>query len=170
MLPAGGELTVDAGLGRFEDRTFGSVAGDARWALRDLERRWLAEISVGAGALTREAPVQSLYLLGGRWTLPGQDYRAFVGDRYWLVRGEVTIPVVPPWLGLRLIGGVGATYLDDRGLPADWIRQDSSGLRGSLGAGLSIGWDSVRLDLAHGVRGGGWEAVFSVAEQFRDWL
>jgi hypothetical protein len=73
-------------------------------------------------------------------------------------------------VGIRLIGAVGATYLDDRPLPADWIRQDSDGLRGSLGAGLSIAWDAARIDLAHGVRGGGWEALFSVSEQFRGWM
>jgi hypothetical protein len=65
---------------------------------------------------------------------------------------------------------VGATYLDDRALPTDWIGQDSDGLRGFLGAGLSVGWDSARIDLGHGVRGGGWEALFSVAEEFSGWM
>lgn len=169
-LPAGGELNLTGELGRLESRTFGSVDGEARWMARDLERRWSAEISLGGGAVTDEAPAQSLYLLGGRWTLLGQDYRSFVGDRYWLLRSEVTIPIVAPYVGVRLLGGVGATYLGDRALPIDWVGLDSDGLRGSLGAGLSIGWDAAHIDLGHGVRGGGWEALFSVAEQFRGWL
>jgi len=82
----------------------------------------------------------------------------------------VTIPIVAPYVGVRLLGGVGATYLGDRALPIDWVGLDSDGLRGSLGAGLSIGWDAAHIDLGHGVRGGGWEALFSVAEQFRGWL
>jgi hypothetical protein len=50
------------------------------------------------------------------------------------------------------------------------VARDSNGPRASVGAGLSFGWDAARIDLAHGVRGGGWEALFSVARQFRDWL
>jgi hypothetical protein len=169
-LPAGGDLNLTGELGRLAKRTFGSVAAEARWMVRDFDRGWKAELSLGAGAVTAEAPSQALYLLGGRWTLPGHDYRSFVGDRFWLMRGEVTIPLMAPYVGLRLLGGVGATYLDGRALPLDWPGLDSDGLRGSLGAGLALGWDSVRIDFAHGVRGGGWETLFSVAEQFRGWL
>jgi hypothetical protein len=28
----------------------------------------------------------------------------------------------------------------------------------------------MRVDVAHGLRGGGWEAFFSVAREFRSWL
>jgi hypothetical protein len=157
-------------LARFDESVFGSGGAEAKWVLRDLEGAWDAEVSLAGGALTDRAPVQALYLLGGRWTLLGQDYRACVGDRYALLRGEVTIPVWAPYVGLRLLGGVGATALDDRPLPADWIRQDSDGLRGSLGAGVAVGWNAVRIDVGHGVRGGGWEALLSVAEQFRGWM
>ena len=80
------------------------------------------------------------------------------------------MPVWPPYVGVRLIGAAGSTYLGSRQLPADWIVQDSGGLRASVGAGLSFGWDTFRLDLARGVPGGGWEAFFSVAQQFRAWL
>ncbi|MDH3205915.1 MAG: hypothetical protein OEO79_04845 [Gemmatimonadota bacterium] len=169
-LPADGDLELSSELGHFEGRTFGSLAAQARWVLDDLDRPWQAEISLGGGGVTDQAPAQALYLLGGRWTLPGHDYRSFVGDRLWLLRTEVTVPIVAPYVGLRLLGGVGATYLDDRILPGDWPGLDSDGPRGSVGAGLALGWNSVRIDLAHGVRGGGWEALFSVSEQFRGWM
>jgi hypothetical protein len=169
-LPGDGTLRTTGEVGALNEDVYGSVRSEARWRFDDLQNRWHADLSLGGGALTKDAPVQSLYLLGGRWTLPGHDYRSFVGDRYWLLRSSVTIPVVPPYVGIRLLGSVGSTYLDDRTLPADWIRQDSDGLRGSVGAGLSIGWDSARVDLTHGVRGGGWEALFSIAEEFRGWL
>lgn len=169
-LPAGGALRLTGEAGRFEDRNYGTLAAETRWTLREIDRSWHADLSLAGGAVSKDAPVQMLHLLGGRWSLLGQDYRAFVGDRYWLAKGELTIPVVTPYVGIRLLGGVGATYLDDRALPTDWIGQDSDGLRGFLGAGLSVGWDSARIDLGHGVRGGGWEALFSVAEEFSGWM
>ncbi|MCZ6783836.1 MAG: hypothetical protein O7G30_11075, partial [Proteobacteria bacterium] len=67
-------------------------------------------------------------------------------------------------VGIRAFGVVGATYLGRVDLPADWALVDSDGLRGSVGLGLSLAWNTVYLDLAHGVRGGGWEAFFSISE------
>jgi len=169
-LPGGGRADLVGEVGRLESRTFGNVSGEAFWEMGNPARRWRGEVSLAGGAVTPEAPAQTLAMLGGRWTLPGHDYRAFAGDRHWLVRAESTWPIYRPYVGFRLIGAVGATYLASRSLPADWVVRDSNGLRGSVGAGLSFGWDAARVDLAHGVRGGGWEALFSVARQFRDWL
>jgi hypothetical protein len=169
-LPGGGAASLVGDVGRLESRMFGALDAEALWEIPPLNRPWHAEVSLGGGAVTDDAPAQNLYLLGGRWTLPGHDYRSFTGDRYWLFKGEATFPVYAPYVGVRAIGAVGATYLGSRNLPADWIVQDSDGLRGSVGAGLSLGWDAMRIDIAHGVRGGGWEALFSVARQFRDWL
>ena len=73
-------------------------------------------------------------------------------------------------MGIRFIGALGSTFLSNRQFPADWIVQDSRGVRASVGLGLALGWDTLRLDVAHGISGGGWEAVISVDEQFRDWL
>jgi hypothetical protein len=164
------DASIDGQVGRFEERTFGSATAEALWLSHRPGQPWQAEISLAGGAVTDRAPPQALHLLGGRWTLPGHDYRAYVGNRYWLVRGELTVPVVPPYVGVRALGGVGATYLDDRVLPADWIGSDSNGARASVGAGLSFGFDTFRVDVARGLRGGGWEALFSVAREFRSWL
>ena len=73
-------------------------------------------------------------------------------------------------MGIRFIGAVGSTYLGDRALPSRWVPQDSDGVRISLGAGLSMAWDIMRVDLARGVDGGGWEAVFSVSPGLTPWL
>jgi hypothetical protein len=153
---AGVRTTLDGKVGRLEDRTFGALALEAFWEERRPDRGWKGEATLSGGVLTDRAPAQELYLLGGRWTLPGYDYRSFVGDRYWLLNGEVTVPVVAPYVGVRAIGAVGATYLGSRQLPADWVAVDSEGVRASVGAGLSFGWDTFRVDLARGVRGGGW--------------
>jgi hypothetical protein len=170
-VPGGGTATVTGELGRLVGRTFGTLASEILWEIRSADLPWHGEVSVGAGAVTSRAPVQSLYFLGGRWTLPGHDYRAFAGERHGLLRAEATYPVVWPYVGVRAIGSVGATHLGARSLPADWVVGDSNGVRGSVGAGLSIGWDAMRVDVARGLgRGGGWEALFSVARQFRAWL
>jgi hypothetical protein len=169
-LPRDGEARLTGTVGRLGERSFGTVRAEVGWDLRAPEQPWSAAVSAEGGMTSARAPAQMLYLMGGRWTLPGHDYRSFVGDRYWLARGEVTLPVRPPWVGVRLIGAVGSTYLGSRALPPDWDDGDSGGVRASIGAGLSIGWDAFRVDLARGLRGGGWEALFSVAPQFRAWL
>jgi len=164
------DVTLDGQVGRLDSSAFGALAGEALWQPRAPGEWWKGEVSLAGGAVTPDAPPQSLYLLGGRATLPGHDYRSFVGDRYWLLRGEITLPVYPPYLGVRALAAAGATYLGDRTLPADWPTLDSDGVRGSVGAGVSFGFDMFRVDVAHGLRGGGWEAFFSVAREFRSWL
>jgi len=80
------------------------------------------------------------------------------------------VPVLAPYLGIRVFVRTGATYLGAADLPADWSARDSNGVRGSAGLGLSIGWDSLRFDVGRALWGTGWEAVFSVAPQFRSWM
>ena len=170
-VPGGGTATLTGELGRLGGNTFGTASGEILWEVRSAEERWHGELSLGGGAVTSRAPAQSLTFLGGRWTLPGHDYRSFAGERHGLLRAEATYPIVWPYVGVRAIGAVGATHLGARNLPADWIVQDSNGLRGSIGGGLSFGFDAMRVDVARGLgRGGGWEALFSVARQFRSWL
>src|SRR5690606_2301399 len=172
-LPAPGAGEVSLEVGRHDGRTFSGVDGSASWPF-DLPTPLggAGRVAASAGWVSGDAPAQRLHLLGGRMTLPGHDYRAFEGEAYWLLQVETTLPVYAPWVGIRLIGAVGATYLDDEigALPAHWTATDSNGVRGSVGAGLSLAWDVMRIDLAHGVRGGGWEAVFSVSPNFRAWL
>ena len=170
-LPGEGEGEFTLTGGRLGERNFASAVGDARWTLADGAERWSAELSASGGFTNPGAPAQTTFLLGGRHTLPGHAYRLFAGNAYWLVRTEGTVPIRPPWLGVRAFATVGSTYLaEDASLPADWLARDSRGLRGSVGLGLSIGWDSMRIDVGRAVWGSGWEAVFSVAPQFRSWL
>lgn len=170
LIPWGGRAQFLGELGRLENRTYTSIAGEARWEIGGLNRPWHARADLAGGFITHQAPVQSLYLLGGRNTLPGHGYRAFAGHRYWMLRIEGTQAILSPHLGVRFIGALGSTFLNSRQLPSDWIVRDSRGVRASVGLGLSLGWDALRLDVAHGIRGGGWEAVISVDEQFREWL
>ena len=169
-LPAEISTRVMLEAGRLGTRTFGTAEVEVTRPFTLPNELGQGEVSGAAGWATEEAPAQSLYLIGGRHTLPGYGYRDFAGDRYWLVRGEATLPVHRPWVGIRLIGAVGATYLGARTLPERWTPEDSGGVRASLGAGLSIAWDMMRIDLARGLDGGEWEAVFSVAPGLRPWI
>ena len=170
-LPASGTAVVTTTAGRLEEQTFASLDGTMTWAVADLDRRWSARASLAGGVTNATAPAQTFFLLGGRQTLLGHHYRAFAGNAYWLGRLEGTVPVRPPFMGLRAFMAVGSTRLSDpSALPGDWAARDSEGLRGTAGLGLSIGWDSMYLDVGRALWGTGWEMMLSVAPHFRSWL
>ena len=169
-LPGGGRARVTGTVGRLGDRTFGASRADLEWKLERPDRAWRFQAQLGAGAATQRTPVQELYLLGGRGTLPGYDYRSFVGRRFWLARVEASHPLLPPWVGFRTFAALGSSHLADATLPEGWDARDSGGLRASVGAGLSFGWDVLRLDLARGLRDGRWEIIFAVDSRFYSWL
>jgi hypothetical protein len=169
-LPGSGSMDLRAEAGRLAGHDYASLDGSTRWAFSSVPERWSGEISLAGGVVSNGAPPQKAWLLGGRYTLLGHEYRLFAGRAYWLAKGEVTVPVRPPWLGIRAIAAVGSTHLGTWQLPADWNARDSRGLRGTVGLGLSIGYDAFRFDVGRAVWGTGWEALVSLAPQFRSWL
>ena len=169
-LPGDGQANLVLTGGWMNDRAFGSAGLDASWEMGEPGRSVSGLVGVSGAVTDTGAPPQTLHLIGGRHTLPGHDYRAFVGNAYWLARVETTVPVWPPYLGVRAFTALGATYLDGVDLPPDWGAPGSSGLRGSAGLGLSFGWDAMRVDVGRALWGTGWEAVFSVAPRFRSRL
>lgn len=122
----------------------GSVHAEAEW-----------------GASLGDPPPQRLFLLGGSGTLPGYDFRSFVGDRYARGSIELTRELVGPWIAGRLIGGAGWTTLRSASAPAGWDVSSTDGVRSYAGAGLSVLSDAVRLDLARGLDHGSWQLVLS---------
>jgi hypothetical protein len=166
-LRGGRSLSTTAEVGRFEARTVLSATAEANVPVTG--DGWSGHLMLAAGATSSNAPPQQLALLGGRHTLPGHEYRLFVGNLYWLGRAEATVPVYAPWLGIRAFVAAGTTHLTGTP-PADWLARDSQGLRGTAGLGLSIGWDMMRVDVGRAVWGTGWEAVASFAPAFRHWL
>jgi hypothetical protein len=170
-IPGSGSGDVTASLGRLENRTFGTGLATARWVLRGTNHSWALDLDASAGAVGHEAPAQDLFLLGGLGTLPGYPFRSFVGDAFGLARAEATLPLLPPWVGIRGIASLGCTHFTrSRTLPPGWDTHDSGGLRPSAGVGLSLAWDVLRLDLARGLRGGHWQLIFSVDPRFGPWL
>ena len=169
-LPAQVSSTLNAAVGRLGERNFVSATLNSEWGFTHPDGVWSSRVTAAAGFTNAGAPAQNFFLLGGRYTLLGHDYRSFVGNAYWLVGAEATVPVLPPYLGLRAFAAGGASYLGDATLPADWSATDSEGVRATVGLGLSIGWDTVRIDVGRALGDGGWEALFSVAPQFRSWM
>lgn len=166
-LAGGRSLSTTAEIGRFESRTV--VSADAEANVPVTGEGWKGHLMLAAGASSSNAPPQQLALLGGRHTLPGHEYRLFAGNLYWLARAEGTVPVYAPWLGIRAFVALGSTHLTGSP-PGDWMARDSRGLRGSVGLGVSLGWDIMRIDVGRAVWGSGWEAVASFAPEFRHWL
>ena len=127
-------------------------------------------LRVDAGWVGEGAPPQALFLLGGRNTIPGFDYREGVGNRFVLLRGWVRRPVAWPWVSLRATGSAGWSRLDGALLPATWTGDVDPGVRSSLGLGVDLLWDVLQIDVARGLPDGDWTVFFAVTGRFRPWL
>lgn len=169
-LPASGRGAMTGTWGRLGDHAFATAVVEGSWRLDNPGRAWRARADVTAGAGTRHTPPQMLFLLGGHGSVPGYGYRSFVGRRFWMARVEGTRPLLHPWVGLRAFAALGATQLAGAATPSDWDAHDSQGLRAAVGAGLSLGWDVLRLDVARGLNDGRWDVIFAVDPRFHPWL
>lgn len=158
----------------------GAELDGREWARLDVETGWdrqtswydvhaRAELRAGIN-IGADIPAQSLALLGGRNTLPGHAHRSLVGERWWLLSGQVGQALATPWFGLHLGGAVGQAVLDDP-LPEAWTGRPDAGVLGSAWIGIDALWDVVTLDVAHGLGpGGDWAVIFAVAPRFHSWL
>jgi hypothetical protein len=149
---------------------FGSGLVDAAagrsWGRRELDVRLRGGLAGG------ELPVQELFLVGGRGTLPGHPFRALGGDRFALAEVTATLPLREPWLRARLTGAAAWMGAGEpaAGALSRWL-PTATGSRGSLGAGLGIFYDILRVDLARGLgEGGRWELIVETRRGFWDFL
>ena len=102
-------------------------------------------VSLAGGTGFGEVPVQRLWQIGGATTVRGHDAASMRGETLWLARAELTRGA--PMMRLSLFGDAGWS-----GDSADlW---DARPLRG-VGAGVSLLDNLLRVDLAHGLGGGG---------------
>jgi hypothetical protein len=158
-------------LGRFEDRSFGSVTGAVRVKAGSLGSGWDFIGSLTGGILWGDPPLQALYLVGGRETVPGYDFRSRAGDQFWVLRGDLSKDVFSPWVRVRAFAAAGGTEYGGTPLLPPWPVEPDSSLLLSAGLGLGLGWDVLRMDLARGMREGGhWELMLSVNQAFWAWL
>lgn len=168
---AGWWAEADLEVGRFASTGFTrSVLGaGVRDESRDRRFSFTAEALVGG--VFGASPDQRLFLLGGRETLPGHPYRGFVGDRFALIRLEADHALLDPWLRVRLLAASGAAVLARADLPPAWPVAETERPKVSLGTGVGLLYDILRLDVFRGVGGGGhWQAVVSVNPRLRDIL
>ena len=162
--------TATGTVGRWEGRATGSLVarGEGRAASADLARH--GRVTLEAGAAWGATPPQLLFLLGGRGTLPGHDYRAWGGTRFVLARGEGSFQLVPGWVTGRVLGGVGAVGGAAPSLREGWGVAPTAGPRGYVGGGVALFHDIVRIDAAWGVPGGTLEVFLSVDPRLRPYL
>lgn len=162
-LPGGGDSSLD----------FLRPIVDAQWVRRWTPRDALLELDGAAGMAWGELPRQQLFLIGGRGTIPGFDFRSFGGDRFALARATASADLAAPWLRGRLFGAAGWTGVGSAGEAAlsAWPAQPTDGVRLGIGAGLGIFYDLVRVDLARGLGDGGrWELIVETRPTFWDFL
>ena len=171
--------------GEAATRTIGDF-GYSRAMLRLAARRdgfgdawaWWSEVT--AGTLSGAVPAQRLFLLGGRGTVPGFAFRQWGGDRLALWRGEVSRSVAWPWVTLRLAGAAGVSDAVGPGRAAAGRLSvtPTSGIRTSVGGGVGLVFDLIRLDVVRGLGGsrdespvaGEWALLLSINPQFWDIL
>ena len=139
-------------------------AAARRWLRHGVELRSTLDAAIVSGG----APLQSLYLLGGRETLPGYDYRSLAGDGFWLFRAEGSRELLGPWLRIRGVGAVGRTWLSSARVPESWHASPPRITRFSAGLGLALAWDLIQIDLVRGLNGGSWEVVLDLNRRFHD--
>ena len=136
---------------------------------------WASEVRFGAAA--GDIPAQRLFLLGGRGSLPGHPFRGWGGDRMGLWRAELSRGLAAPWVRLRAHGAVGWAGLGPAGEPAArrFGTTGSDGAHASVGFGVGLFYDLLRVDVARGIGGtaadgSGWTLLLSLDPRIRDIL
>jgi hypothetical protein len=163
----GGKLSLGGGQFRREDADNdlflrARMDAEARRTTEDLRTDVYARFNGGiSGAVTPH----HYFLIGGRETLPGYDYRSIVGETaFGLAHVAVARTVAAPWLRLRLLAYGAYTRNNDRSTD---IVTDVGRFDASAGIGAGLLWDVLRVDL---VKGAHWQTLVSVRHDFWDML
>lgn len=173
-----GEAGLEAGT--FDGDFFARPTTELTVRRQSVDLRTTTQLRTTAGVALGSPVSQQLFLLGGRETLPGYEYRSLLGDAFAITDFELTHQVAAPWLGVRILGAAGlAGWLEDEpdrsaprpdGTDPAWTRWNAlptRGIRTSLGAGVSLFYDTARLDLVRGLNAGGeWQLLFSITPRF----
>ena len=165
----GGRLAGDGGA----DFTFARPRLDAGWVRRWSARRAEVALDASAGMAVGDLPRQGLYLVGGRGTVPGHEFRAFGGDRFGTLRATLSADVASPFLRGRLFGAAGWTDVGSAGRDAldEWGAATARDGIYSVGAGVGIFYDILRFDVARGLGPGSrWEIIIEANPSFWDFL
>ncbi|HET7233396.1 MAG TPA: hypothetical protein VFJ16_25515 [Longimicrobium sp.] len=140
-----------------------------RWKTADAR----LETALSAGAAAGTLPAQALYLIGGRGTVPGYAFRAYGGDRFATLRTTLSADLRAPFIRGRLLGAAGWSDVGGPGQDAlaRWGAVPMTTPKFSVGAGLGIFYDILRVDVARGLSSGGrWELMIEANPSFWDFL
>lgn len=173
--------------------------GDLDWQRAEMSlaaRSYYGPVSVAAhadaGVVTGGTPAQRLFELGGTETLPGYDYKEFVGDRAALFRGYASyrfsvlkrpvrvrnffLPAINPGIGASVQGGwtelstasarAAALRLgvDENGAA---IAGPTHGVRATAGGGLTLLSDVLHVGASRPIeRAGKWRFAVGVGLAF----
>ncbi len=148
---------------------------DAGWVMRG---RGGSELTVqgSAGAALGDVPRQQLYLLGGRGTVPGYAFRAYGGDRFATAQATYAAELFRPFVRGRVFAAAGwagqSGTLDP--FQGGVVRPPlnlRTGEMFSVGAGVGLLFDILRIDVARGLGDGGrWEVIVEANPSFWDFL
>ncbi len=147
---------------RFARGTFGI---ETRMNSADTRTTFIGRVDAATTLGGPDDASQFNYLLGGRETLPGHDYRSIDANAFVLGRAELARTIAFPWLRVRALGSAAvASVNEDEG--------DITGLTGlhpyaSAGVGVGLLWDVIRIDFMKGER---WQTVISLRPDFWDLL
>ncbi len=146
-----GKSTIGLGVA---DRTYARSLLSAGFKTSSFDTRTVVRVNFDGGVASTKVPPQRIFLLGGQGTLPGYDYRTFAGSRFGLAQALVTRDVKAPWVRLRAFGTAGWTATNETALPTPWEVTTTDGVKTSIGVGVGLLWDIIRLDVARGLNDG----------------
>ncbi|HEV7589692.1 MAG TPA: hypothetical protein VGO40_16370 [Longimicrobium sp.] len=143
-----------------------------------LTRRWhqadgRVDLELSAGAAAGTLPRQALYLVGGRGTLPGYEFRAYGGDRFATLRTTASAELWAPFVRGRLLAAAGWADVGGSGRDAlsAWGALPMTAPKYGAGAGVGLFYDILRVDVARGLSTGGrWELIIEANPSFWDFL
>ncbi len=161
-----GPADLDAGLNLHPGAFLrGRLDADARWVATPRTHGLDARLTAAAG--TGEIGPHHLWYIGGPGTLPGHPFHAWAGSAAAVADVAVWRAVIPRWLRVRTFGAVGWSGGEE--LPAEvygagmgiepgagigpgsleaWAPGHTGGVKASVGLGLGLIDDLLRLDLA----------------------
>jgi hypothetical protein len=168
-------LTVDGGVLHTGDANFffGRPRVDAGWVARGSGGSELS-LDGSAGAALGDVPLQGQFLLGGRGTVPGYGFRSYLGERFAYGQATYSAELFRPFVRGRVFAAAGWTGIDDDAeiAPAlSVVGPTRTGSMYSVGAGVGLLFDIIRIDVARGLGDGGvWEVIVEASPSFWDFL
>lgn len=144
---------------------------DVGWVSRGAAGQELA-LDASAGGVLGDTPLQARFLVGGRGTVPGYSFRSYGGDAFGLARATYAADLVPNLVRGRVFAAGG--WVDDSTPLSPFDPASLGGRTGellSVGAGLGLFFDILRVDVARGLTDGGvWEVIIEANPSFWDFL